>query len=319
MEEFRHIPVLLEEVLAILGRAPAPAVVLDATVGGAGHARALLEQGAGSLAYVGLDRDPRALAAAAERLSPFGDRVHLRESSFAEAEQVLDALNLGPLDGLLVDCGVSSPQLDDAGRGFAFQASGPLDMRMGRGGETAAELLDRLDEDELATLLRELGEVPGARGLARRILAARHEGTLDTTRALAELVHRHAPPALRSRRAHPATLVFQALRMAVNDELGQLEALLDAVPRLLAPGGRAVFIAFHSLEDRLVKQRLRALCTADGGPRGPWEGGPAAAAPEFEAITRKPVVAGEAELARNARARSAKLRAVRRLTGTEAA
>lgn len=319
MEEFRHIPVLLEEVVDLLGAAPAPGVVLDATLGGAGHASALLAAGAGSRAYVGLDRDPRALAAATARLAPYGDRVRVREASFADAEQVLADLGLGPVDGLLVDCGVSSPQLDDAARGFAFQASGPLDMRMGRTGETAAELLDRLDEGELADLLRELGEVPGARGLARRILAARREGALETTRDLAELVARHAPPALRSRRVHPATLVFQALRMAVNDELGQLEALLDAVPRLLAPGGRAVFIAFHSLEDRLVKQRLRALCSPAEGPRGPFEGAPEAAAPEFEAITRKPIVAGEAEIARNPRARSAKLRAVRRTHMAEAA
>lgn len=311
MAEFRHIPVLLEEVVGILGQTPVPAVVLDATVGGAGHARALLEAGAGSRAYVGLDRDPRALAAAAERLTSFGDRVVLRERPFAEAEAVVAELGLGALDGLLVDCGVSSPQLDSAERGFAFLASGPLDMRMGSAGETAAELLDRLDEDGLASILRELGEVPGARGLARRILAARQSGQLQSTRELAEVVYRGAPPALRSRRVHPATLVFQALRMAVNDELGQLGALLDALPRLMAPGGRAVFIAFHSLEDRLVKQRLRGLCTGDG-PRGPFEGGEVRE-PDFEALTRKAVVATEVEVARNPRARSARLRAVRRV------
>lgn len=310
MAEFQHIPVLLEEVVAILEQTPAPAVVLDATVGGAGHALALLERGIGSRAYVGLDRDPRALAAAGERLARFGDRVTLRERTFAEVEAVLAELGIGALDALLVDCGVSSPQIDSSERGFTFQASGPLDMRMGSTGETAAELLDRLDEDELAAILREFGEVPGSRGLARRIVAARREGRIETTRDLAELVFRHAPPALRSRRVHPATLIFQALRMAVNDELGQLEALLDAVPRVLAPGGRAVFIAFHSLEDRMVKQSLRALCASDG-PRGPWEGGPAVE-PDFEAITRKPVVASDDEVARNPRARSAKLRAVRR-------
>ena len=316
MPKVRHIPVLVGPVMDALGP-PYPAVMLDGTVGYGGHAEALLSRGGAERAYIGLDRDPVALESARARLAPFGERVVLVQASYADAPDVLRELGFPAVDGLLVDLGVSSAQLDDAERGFGFQQEGPLDMRMGSQGETAAELIESLDADELARILREYGEVPGAGRLAARIIEANRAGTLRTTADLARVVQWAAPAALRRRKVHPATLVFQALRIAVNDELGQLERLLADLPELLAPGGRAVFIAFHSLEDRMIKQRLRALCSAGEGPRGPFEGTAVAKEPELRAITRKAVTATDDEIAANPRARSAKMRAVRRRGPTE--
>jgi 16S rRNA (cytosine1402-N4)-methyltransferase len=225
---------------------------------------------------------------------------------------VLSALGLASVDGALVDLGVSSPQLDDPQRGFSFRDAGPLDMRMGEEGETLAELLARIDERELARVLREYGEEPFARPVARAVKKAVDAGeALDTAR-LAEIVASAIPRRAWPRRIHPATRTFQALRIAVNDELGALAAWLDSLPSIVGPGGRAAAISFHSLEDRMVKERFRALTTACTCPPDlPVCACGAQAA--FAPVTRKAIQAGEAEVAANPRARSARLRAVERL------
>jgi 16S rRNA (cytosine1402-N4)-methyltransferase len=297
-----HVPVLLEEVVAWLDPKPG-GVYCDATVGLAGHARAVLEKSAPDGRLVGLDRDPSALEAARVALQPFGDRVTLVHARFSEARQVLERLGAVPVDGFVVDLGVSSPQLDRPERGFSFRNDGPLDMRMDpTSGETAAELLRRVDEDELARIIRDYGEERYAGRVARAIVTTRQTEPLETTGRLAALVARAMP-----RHEHhksPATRTFQALRIAVNRELDELEAFLDIVADCLRPGGRLCVIAFHSLEDRIVKRRLRALA-------GRGEG--AAAPPRFRLLTKHVVVASDGERARNPRARSAHLRAAERV------
>lgn len=304
--DFRHATVLREEVAGLLSPEEG-ALVLDGTLGGGGHAEALLERGARVL---GLDRDPAAIAAAGARLSRFGERFCAERARFAEARAVLERRGLPGVDGAVLDLGVSSPQLDDPSRGFSFASDGPLDMRMGPDGESAAELLARLSEEELEAVLREFGEEPFARKVARAIKAASPAPT--RTAELAALVARAVPRKAWPKHIHPATRTFQALRIAVNGELAELDRFLADLPAILAPGGRAAIISFHSLEDRRVKQAFRALegrCTCPPklpqcvcGARG-----------NFELLTKKAVTAGEAELAHNPRARSARLRAVRRI------
>lgn len=309
MSEFAHATVLTAEVLELLHPAPGE-LFLDGTVGGGGHAEALLEREA---KVIGIDRDPRAVAAARGRLARFGEAFRALRADFRDAEGVLRSLGIGPVDGALVDLGVSSPQLDDPGRGFSFSRPGPLDMRMGGEGETLAELLERADERELARILREYGEEPFARPVARAIKrAVAREGAknLDTAalaRAVAGAIPRRAWP----RSIHPATRTFQALRIAVNDELGALAAWLDGLPRILAAGGRAAAISFHSLEDRMVKrafQRLTRACTCP--PRLPVCRCGAQAS--FTPLTRRAVRPSDAEVRENPRSRSARLRAVAR-------
>jgi 16S rRNA (cytosine1402-N4)-methyltransferase len=284
--------------------------MLDCTVGGGGHAEALLEAGVGSALYVGLDRDPAALEAAGARLARFGARVRLVHRAFSGAREVLAELGVSGVDGLLADLGVSSPQLDHAGRGFGFRAAGPLDMRMDpSGGRTALELLQTTELGELAAILREQGEVPGAERMARVLHAAAVAGTANSTVEFAALIERNAHPALRKRKVHPATLVFQALRCAVNDEPGELDALLTALPALVAPGGRAAIVSFHSLEDRAVKHAFRSLCGEEPDTHPILR---SSRAPDFCPVHRRAVEASEAELSRNPRARSARLRAIER-------
>ncbi len=249
-------------------------LIIDGTLGGGGHTEALLDAGA---KVIGYDRDPRALAAARERLARFGDRFEARQGDYASME--------GPADGVLLDLGVSSPQLDDASRGFSFQSDGPLDMRMGEGGITAAELIETTSENDLANLIYELGEERHSRRIAKQLKAARPQTTL----AAVDAIKRAVPGKWGN--IHVATRTFQALRIAVNDELGQLKAVLEKLPTLLNPGGIAAIISFHSLEDRLVKQAFRET---------------------LEPITKKPITAGEVEERENPRSRSAKLRAARR-------
>jgi 16S rRNA (cytosine1402-N4)-methyltransferase len=301
-----HVPVLANEVLSYL--APRPAgVYCDATVGYGGHARAILEASGPDGRLVGVDRDPAAIAAAAEALRGYGDRVTLVQAPFARLREVLDGANALPLDGCLIDLGVSSPQLDRAERGFSFRHSGPLDMRMDPGsGETAADYLRRVTPQELEAVLRDFGEERYAGRLARAIVEARDREDLTTTSALAALIARSVPT--HERHKDPATRTFQALRIAINDELGQLERFLADAPGCLRPGGRLVVIAFHSLEDRMVKRRLKALA----GERGPYEGAPSGE-PVLRLLTRHVVVATDEERARNPRARSAKLRAAERV------
>jgi 16S rRNA (cytosine1402-N4)-methyltransferase len=306
--EFSHEPVLASEVVELLCPR-AGMVVLDGTLGGGGHSGLLLERGARVIA---LDKDPRALAAASARLARFGEAFRAVRSDFRDAKNVLAALGLSGVDGALVDLGVSSPQLEEAERGFSFSRPGPLDMRMGEEGETLAELLRRVDVRELERILREYGEEPFARPVARAVkAAAAGDAPLDTAK-LAGIVAGAIPRRAWPKRIHPATRTFQALRIAVNDELGALAAWLDGLPSLLNPGGRAAAISFHSLEDRMVKERFRALtqaCTCP--PDLPVCACGARAG--FTAVTRKAVKASEEEIARNPRARSARLRAVEKL------
>ncbi len=281
----RHIPVLPAEVLAAFEPQPGQ-ILVDATVGAGGHTRLLAEHGC---RVIGLDRDAAMLDRARERLADLP--VTLVQADFDQLPQVLDDLSLATVDGVLADLGICSDQLDDPQRGFSFRQEGPLDMRMNPdGGEPASALLRRLNERDLADLIWHYGEERHSRRIARRIVEERKRQRLETTEQLAELVRRCVPRARHPGAIDPATRVFQALRIAVNDELGALDRLLEALPRCLRPGGRAVVISFHSLEDRRVKQAFRQ--------REVWQ-----------ALTRKPVEASEEEVQSNPRSRSAKLRA----------
>lgn len=299
---FSHHTVLLAPTVAQLQAAPGK-VLVDGTLGGGGHSEALLEAGA---TVYGIDRDPVALAAAGERLKRFGDRFRPVQGNFADLKRLLaDVL---PVDGVLVDLGVSSPQLDVAERGFSFQADGPLDMRMGPDGETAAELIERIPEGELADLIYELGEERFSRPIARELKARLPKRTLEAVEAVKAAVPRRAWPD----RIHVATRTFQALRMVVNGELEALDAWLSALPEVVAPGGRAAVISFHSLEDRRVKEAFRefegrCICPPGMPVCGCGRQG------QFKTITRKAVVADAGELEENPRARSARLRVVERL------
>jgi 16S rRNA (cytosine1402-N4)-methyltransferase len=286
-----HVPVLLDETLELLA-VRSGGLWVDGTLGLGGHAEAVLRATAPDGRLVGFDRDPEALERARARLLPFGARVRLEHADYRE---IPERLGEERASGILLDLGVSSLQLDDAERGFSFQREGPLDMRMDRSARgTAAELVNRMRESELADLIHELGEEPFSRRIARAIVRAREQAPIETTTRLAEIVRRAAP---RSRRPgfHPATRTFQALRIRVNRELDGLGEAIERAAACLRSGGRIVVIAFHSLEDRAAKHAFRALAG-----RG------------FSLLTRKPLRPGEAELRRNPRARSARLRALAR-------
>lgn len=297
MSEQIHIPVLVSEVLSLL-RPRAGGRYLDATVGPGGHAEAILGAAGPGAVLVGLDRDAEALGHARARLARFGDRVLLRHARYEELAEVV-----GPdaqFDGILFDLGVSSLQFDEPARGFSLTREGPLDMRMDRSrGETAAELLQRLPERELADLIYRWGEERFARRIARAIHERGRRQPIRTTTALAEVVAAAVPRSRWPRHIHPGTRTFQALRITVNDELTGLAAALEASADHLAPGGRVAAISFHSLEDRIVKQTWRRLQSERG----------------MRVVTRKPVGATDAEVAANPRARSAKLRALERPEG----
>jgi 16S rRNA (cytosine1402-N4)-methyltransferase len=311
MNGFVHTPVLETEVLAYL--APRPGgLYCDGTLGGAGHARRVLEVSAPDGRLIGIDRDREALAAAGARLADLGDRVTLLHGTFGHIDEVLARAGVaGPLDGILLDLGLSSPQLDHAERGFSFTREGPIDMRMDQTqGETAFELLRRLTPDELADILAELGEERFSKRIARSIKEALRQGALHTTTELAAVVAEAIPaPARRHMKVHPATKTFQALRIAVNAELDELDRFLEVFPALLAPGGRCVIISFHSLEDRRVKQVFRDLAWTSRLPPRLAEAAGERIEPVCVPVTRKPVFASEDEVARNPRARSARLRA----------
>ena len=290
-----HLPVLPAEVLGALLPASGGTYV-DCTVGAGGHAAAILDASAPDGRLLGIDADPEALATAAQRLAPFGDRVRLVHRNYRELSRVLTETITPPPHGILLDLGVSSMQLDRAARGFSFQSDGPLDMRLDpTGGETAADLVNSLPERDLADLIFRYGEERHSRRIARSITARRTSARFQTTADLARTV----AGAAGGHRAgiHPATRTFQALRIAVNEELRGLEQALPQAADALAPGGRLAVISFHSLEDRIVKQFLRSR-------------------PEqLRILTKKPIVATEAELRANARSRSAKLRAAEKLPG----
>lgn len=295
-----HRAVMMEEVLRFL--APQPGgIYCDATLGAGGHTEQILRLSAPDGRVYGIDRDPTALQIASERLAPFGDRFIPLHGRFGDAAALLAARGVPPLSGLLADLGVSSMQLDRPERGFSFQGNGPIDMRMDpSSGETALELIGRLSEESLAAILREYGEERHARRIARVLQSACAGGELLDTHALAEVVARAVPS--REPHKHPATRTFQALRIAVNDELRQLHQLLSAAPRLLAPDGRLVVISFHSLEDRLVKQHFQHAAVVRASQD-------ADARPPFLALCKKPVEPSEQEVRDNPRARSARLRA----------
>lgn len=306
MGSFHHVTVLRDEAVALLRGRPG-VTMLDGTLGGGGHAQALLERG---VRVIGIDRDPRALTAAQERLKAFGDSFVPVAARFSQARRVLDDLGIDRVDGLLLDLGVSSPQIDSAERGFSFSQEGPLDMRMGTSGETAAQLIERLSEEELAGLLFTLGEEAHARRIARAIKRA--TPSPQTTQALAKIVSGAIPRQAWPKKIHPATRTFQALRIAVNRELEELDGLLAELPSLLSIGGRAAIISFHSLEDRRVKLRFRELEGACICPRDMPVCGCGRRA-EFRLLTPRPISPSDAELSANVRARSARLRAIEKL------
>ena len=305
-----HVPVMLEEVLATLAPRDG-AIYLDATFGGGGYAGAILA--AADCTLWALDRDPDAIARGARLAALHPGRLHLLEARFGDMLAALAAHGVARLDGVVMDLGVSSFQLDEAGRGFSFRADGPLDMRMARDGRTAADLVNTLPEADLARIIAEFGEERHARRVARAILAARAEAPISTTARLAEVVRRAVPRDPSG--IDGATRSFQALRIAVNDELGEIERGLRAALELLAPGGRLVVVAFHSLEDRIVK---RTLAEAAGRSGTASRHDPAAlrprAEPDFALLTPRALRPGEAELATNPRARSARLRALERVS-----
>lgn len=294
MGDFEHTTVMRDEVVeAVIATAAPQGLVVDATLGGGGHTEAILERRP-DLRVVGFDRDPRAIEAASQRLARFGERFRAVQTAFSEGGEVLDELTREPLAGLCADLGVSSPQIDDPTRGMSFRHSGPLDMRMDTtAGETALELIGRLDADELADIIYRYGEERRSRRIARTIKRAFDEDELATTADLRRAIVRAVGPA-RIGGVDPATRTFQGLRIAVNREIDELERLLLWATQKLAPGASFAILSFHSLEDRLVKELFRQ-------------------GEVWRALTKKPRTASDDEVALNPRARSAKLRVGRRL------
>ena len=306
MSEFFHVSVLLEECIAGLNIRP-DGVYVDGTLGGAGHSSRIAEKlTTGRL--IGIDRDPVALKAAGDTLAPFGDRVTLVHSNFCEMASVLKQLEIGGADGILMDLGVSSPQLDDGARGFSYMADAPLDMRMDSGDVlTADTVVNTWSCGELKRILYEYGEERYAPAIAAAICRRRETAPIRTTLELVDVIRSAMPPSALREKQHPAKRSFQAIRIAVNDELNSVEKAMEAAIPLLNPGGRLAVITFHSLEDRIVKN---AMAKAARGCTCPPEFPVCVCGkkPQVKLITRKPIVSAEEELTRNPRARSAKLR-----------
>lgn len=297
-----HIPVLLRPLLEAV--APVSGVWLDGTFGAGGYSRGLLA--AGATTVIGVDRDPLAFEMAAPWRGEYGDRLVLVEGTFSELDTYAAEIAPGGLDGVVLDLGVSSMQLDRAERGFSFMKDGPLDMRMSQEGVSAADIVNHAGEGEIADILYHYGEERASRRIARAIVDARKAAPFETTRQLVAVIERCLPRP-KPGQSHPATRSFQALRIAVNDEFGQLAAGLEAAERALKPGGRLAVVTFHSLEDRVVKRFFQERSGRRGGgsryaPVQETE------APAFDLLTRKPVSADERELAENPRSRSALLR-----------
>jgi len=300
----RHVPVLVRRVVDLIEpHNGAGTVVIDATFGAGGYTRAILN--AASCRVIGIDRDPTAIALGAGLVATAGGRLTLVEDRFSNLAAVARAQGVDAVDGVVLDLGVSSMQLDSAQRGFSFRFEGPLDMRMGGEGPRAADVVAMASERDLAAIIATLGEERHARAVARAIVTARRSRPIGTTRELADIVAR----VVRARPGdiHPATRTFQALRMFVNDELHELSAALAAAERILKPGGRLVVVSFHSLEDRIVKSFFNTRSGHAAGSRHRPE--VVAPTPTFRVLTKRPDVAEQAEIAANPRARSAKLRA----------
>lgn len=292
-----HTPVLLNEVIEFLSVLPS-GIYVDATLGGGGHSEAILEATGPDSRVIGFDRDKSAIDESAERLKRFGKRFQTVNANFSSIGNKLEMIGINSVDGILADLGVSSHQLDEAGRGFSFKQSAPLDMRMGKDqGLTAYDLVNETEETELANLIFEFGEERLSRRIASAIVHSRKSAPIETTAQLADIVSGAFPTAARRGRIHPATRTFQALRIVVNDELGELKTFLADAPALLNSGGRVLVISYHSLEDRMVKQTFVGLGKTDA----------------FNRITKKTVKASEEEIKNNRRARSAHLRVLERV------
>ena len=311
MSEFHHVSVLLEECIENLNIKP-DGIYVDGTLGGAGHSSEIVKRlTTGRL--IGIDRDPVALKAAGERLAPYADRVTLVHSNFCKIASVLEDLGIEGVDGILLDLGVSSPQLDDGARGFSYMADAPLDMRMNNEDPlTAAVVVNTWPYEELKRILFDYGEERYAPKIAAAICSRREQKPIETTLELVDIIRSAMPPAALREKQHPAKRSFQAIRIAVNDELGSVEKVMrDAIP-CLNPGGRLAVITFHSLEDRIVKN---AMANAAKGCTCPpnFPVCVCGKKPQVKIITRKPIVSGAEELERNPRARSAKLRICEKL------
>ena len=308
MLEFSHVPVLLEQCIEGLAIDPA-GTYLDGTAGGAGHSREIAKRlTTGRL--ISLDQDPDAIQTATERLQ--GLPAQVVQVNFRQAKQALAQLGIQQINGALLDLGVSSHQLDDGDRGFSYHMDAPLDMRMSKSGQTAADLVAALSREELARILRDYGEEPYAWQIAGRIVKEREQKPILTTLQLAELVASAVPPAERRKSKNPARRTFQALRIAVNSELDALNEGMDGIFDCLAPGGRFCIITFHSLEDRLVKNKFRRWATACTCPPE-YPVCLCGGKPKAKLITRKPIEADSIELESNRRSRSAKLRVLEKL------
>ena len=306
MTEFHHVSVLLDECLEGLNIKP-EGIYVDGTLGGAGHSSQIAKRlTTGRL--IGIDRDPVALKAAGERLAPFGDRVTLVHSNFCEIAQVLKDLNIEGVDGILLDLGVSSPQLDDGSRGFSYMADAPLDMRMNSEDALSAyEIVNAWSFEELKRILYDYGEERYAPRIASAICSRRETKPIETTLELVDVIRGAMPAAALREKQHPAKRSFQAIRIAVNDELGSVEKVMkDAIP-CLKPGGRLAVITFHSLEDRIVKNAMAEAAKGCTCPPS-FPVCVCGKKPLVQLVTRKPIVSGDEELERNPRARSAKLR-----------
>ena len=306
MTEFHHVSVLLDECIEGLNIKPEGTYV-DGTLGGAGHSSQIAKR-LTTGHHIGIDRDPVALKAAGERLAPYADRVSLVHSNFCEIKQVLTDLEIEGVDGILLDLGVSSPQLDDSSRGFSYMADAPLDMRMNSEDSLSAyDVVNTWSQEELKRILFDYGEERYAPRIAAAICSRREEKPIETTLELVDVIRSAMPAAALREKQHPAKRSFQAIRIAVNDELGSVEKVMrDAIP-CLNPGGRLAVITFHSLEDRIVKNAMAAAskgCTCP--PNFPVC--VCGKKPQVKLITRKPITSTEEELERNPRARSAKLR-----------
>ncbi|WIM09419.1 16S rRNA (cytosine(1402)-N(4))-methyltransferase RsmH [Enhydrobacter sp.] len=304
-----HVPVLVQEVVEALAPRDGRRYV-DGTFGGGGYARGILDRA--DCQVIAIDRDPDALAAGRALVERYTPRLRLIEGRFGDMADLLSAEGVAEVDGVALDLGVSSMQFDRAERGFSFRASGPLDMRMEKRGRSAADLVNEADEAELADILWRYGEERRSRRVARAIVERRRQKRIETTGELAEIVRRAVGPSAKDE-SDPATRTFQALRIAVNDELGELERGLVAAESVLAPGGRLAVVSFHSLEDRAVKDFVRARA---GRTPGPSRHAPPAATTRgatLRDLTRRPVTPGAAEIAANPRARSARLRVAEKL------